>query len=47
MTLEVKSVKNTSEGVLNASSKKNYFEGSFLRFLPKNSSAPIFQNTSQ
>ena len=47
IAIEVKSVKNTSEGILNASSKMNYVEGSFLRILPKNKSAPIFQNTSR
>ena len=47
MTIEVKSLKNISEVVLNASSKINYFQGSFLRILPKNSSVPIFQNTSR
>ena len=47
MTIQVESVKNSSEGVFIASSKINYFEGILSRILPKNISAPIFQNLSR
>ena len=47
MTIQVESPKNSSEGVFNASSKINYFEGIFSRILPKNISVLIFQNLSR